>query len=98
MYLTAHSQDRIRERCGLPKSSAEKLVAKALTDGIPHKDTAGRLNRYITSLYLKERSANNIRIYHRFIYIFHAETLITVFPLPNEFHRTEDKLKQKKAK
>jgi hypothetical protein len=96
MQLTNHAKDRIHQRCGLPKASSERLAEKALSEGFTHKDTPGRLHRYMDSLYLKEKTANNIRVFNRSVFIFCEDILITVFPLPKEFWRVEDKLKRRR--
>ena len=69
-YLTDHAVQRTKERVGLPKRSAEKNAQKALENGIRHCETKGSLNRYITALYWKQKTANNIRIYCNNVYIF----------------------------
>jgi hypothetical protein len=63
------------------------MVELAAVKGIEHKDTVGRLNRYLSKLYFTERKANNIRIYGEHIYLFHDSTLITVLLLPNIFKK-----------
>lgn len=84
-HLTDHAVQRTKERVGLPKRSAEKNAQKALESGIRHCETKGSLNRYITALYWKQETANNIRIYCNNVYIFNNDVLITVFPLPRCF-------------
>lgn len=74
-HLTDHAVQRTKERVGLPKRSAEKNAQKALENGIRHCETKGSLNRYITALYWKHKTANNIRVYCNNVYIFN------IFPL-----------------
>lgn len=50
MIITEHAKQRLRERCGFNKKSYERMVRKAYEDGISHKQTKGRLNKWITSL------------------------------------------------
>ena len=91
-YVTRHATRRTKERVGLPKRIAEKNADKALQEGIRHKETSGGLHRYIEALYWKNRTANNVRIYCGNVYIFHNETLITIFPLPQKYRKTAEKL------
>lgn len=97
-YVTNHAAQRTKERVGLPKRSAEKNAQKALANGIRHCETRGSLHRYITSLYWKQQTANNIRIYCNNVYIFNNEVLITVFPLPQKYRSTVQKIKGKEAR
>lgn len=97
-YLTDHAVQRTKERVGLPKRSAEKNAQKALENGIRHCETKGSLNRYITALYWKQKTANNIRIYCNNVYIFNNDVLITVFPLPQKYRNTAQKIKRKETR
>lgn len=91
-YVTDHAAKRTKERVGLPKRVVWKNAERALSDGIKHGQTRGALRRYLDGLYFKRETANNIRVYCDYVYIFHNEMLITVFPLPKEYKRTADKL------
>lgn len=94
VYVTDHAVKRAKERLGLPKGVTSKNAERALYNGIRHGETSGSLRRYLDGLYLKRETANNIRIYCNNVYIFHNEMLITVFPLPQEFRKTVEKLKK----
>ena len=67
MQVSNHANERINERCGLNKKSAERLSKLALENGISHHDTVGSLNRYLTKLFFYNRQANNIKIYGEYI-------------------------------
>lgn len=69
----------------------------ALEKGTKHSDTSGALNRYLTALYMKYKTADNTRIYGQFVYLFYGENLITAFQLPNEFRATADKIAKRIA-
>lgn len=84
MSVTKHAETRIRERCGVNKKSCDRLAKLALERGVPHYRTKGRLNKWVTKVYFKNMSANNIRIYGDKAYIFNEETLITVIQIPQE--------------
>lgn len=80
---------------GLPRKAVDANAARALEYGIRHSETSGSLHRYIEALYWKEQTANNIRIWMQNVYIFHNETLITVFPLPQKYRKTAENIRRK---
>jgi len=91
-YVTDHAAKRSKECVGLPKRVTGKNAERALHDGIKHGETRGALRRYLDALYLKRKTANNIRVYCNNVYIFHDEILITIFPLPQKYRKTADRL------
>jgi len=93
--VTKHAIQRTKERLGLPKKASDKNADRALQFGIRHCDTRGSLHRYITALYWKHETANNIRIYCGNVYIFHGKTLITIFPLPQKYRKTAMQINRK---
>lgn len=93
--VTNHAARRTKERLGLPKKLSHKNAENALRYGIRHSDTSGSLNRYISALYWKHETANNVRIYCNNVYIFHGETLITIFPLPQKYRKTAARISRK---
>lgn len=95
-HVTKHAVRRTKERLGLPKRTSEKNAEKALKEGIRHKDTSGSLHRYIEALYWRNQTANNIRIYCNNVYIFHDQTLITIFPLPQKYRKIAEKLRKER--
>ena len=82
MKITKHAEKRMKERCRFNKKSQERMANKAFSEGITHAQTKGRLNKWITSLYFSNKNASNIRVYGDMAYIFCAETLVTVIPVP----------------
>ena len=80
--ITEHAQDRAKERTGLNAHALERIATKALNEGVTHGETCGRLNRYLTKLYLTHEKGNNNRIYGEYIFIFQNNVLITVLQLP----------------
>lgn len=93
--VTHHAAQRTKERVGIPKHASEKNAERALQMGIRHSDTSGSLNRYITSLYWKNKAANNIRIYCDRVYIFRDNTLITILTLPQKYRKTVEQIRKK---
>ena len=82
MNISRHAAKRLKERCGLNKKACERMVQKAFDEGIKHSQTKGRLNKWVTGLYFKNETANNIRLYGDKAYRFCEETLVTVIQIP----------------
>lgn len=95
MNISNHDKQRMKERCGFNKKSQERMAKKALERGITHKQTKGRLNKWVASLFFKNCNANNIRIYGDNAYIFCGETLVTVICIPSNIKRDMDKMIEK---
>ena len=60
------------------------MAQKAFDNGITHSQTKGRLNKWVTSLYFRNKNANNIRLYGDKAYIFAGKTLDTVIQIPTD--------------
>lgn len=95
MVVTKHARERTKNRVCLRKGMAEKNAEKALTYGLTHADTTGGLKRYIDYLYLSH-GFGEVRIYHRYVYIFCKDKLVTILPLPNKYNDLADKLQREK--
>lgn len=94
MNISNHARQRMKERCGFNKKAQGRMAEKAFNDGITHKQTKGRLNKWVTSLFFKNCNANNIRLYGGFVYIFADDTLITVMGIPSNIKKNmEDMIK-----
>lgn len=98
VIITKHSVQRTKDRVGLSKKLAEKNARKALDNGLTHSETKGGLKRFIDKLYLTYKTGNNIRVYHRYVYIFKGNTLITIIDLPKKFHALADVLLERRDK
>ncbi len=85
--ITDHAYLRAKERLSLNKKSLDRLADVAYNKGIKHSDIKGQLKKYIDKLYFEYKTANNIRIYGEFIFLFSKNTLITLYQVPNEFRR-----------
>lgn len=82
VVVTKHAEKRLRERMGLKKKSVQRAAEMAYEKGIKHAETNGNLNKWITSLYFNNKTANNIRIYNDKAWIFAGQNLITVLQIP----------------
>ena len=92
MDVSRHAEERLKERCGFNKKSYERMANKAFDEGITHSQTKGRLNKWVTSLYFKNKSANNIRLYGDKAYIFCGKILVTVIQIPIDLMRDLKKM------
>ena len=83
MRVTKHAKQRVKERCGFNKSAAARMTNKALCEGIPHRKTKGQLNKWITTVYMRNKNINNIRLYGDKAYVFcEDDKLVTVLQIP----------------
>ena len=87
---THHAAQRARERIGIPRKALKANMKNALRHGLGFDKLRGPVRSYVASLYHRHYTANNIRIYKNYVYVFDRQILITVFPLP-EKHRASVK-------
>lgn len=79
--ITDHAYKKAKERLSWKSKVLDKMAQKAFDEGIHHKDTKGTLNKYITKLWFRYKSCNNVRIYGENIYFFCGQKLITLYRL-----------------
>lgn len=98
MRISRHGEKRLKERAGLSRKSVERMVPKALVDGVPSYDCIGGLRRYLDSKRMRDdfRLHHKIIVYNYFVFIFDGTTLVTVMHLPHRFRGAYDGLKKKK--
>ena len=97
VIVTEHAEDRTRERAGLPKRMVEKNAERAFIDGLEHWELKGSLKRFVDSLYLQHKNANNIRIYCGNVYLFKGNVLVTVISLPSRYRKTAESIKKNRG-
>ena len=97
MIVTKHATDRARERMGIPRKSTDRIATRAFDTGVHREDTAGSLRRYLDKVYFKHGDADNIRVFAYFVYVFSGTALLTVFPLPQQYKSTIDKINRRNA-
>lgn len=95
MNISNHARQRMKERCGFNRKTQDRMAQKAFKEGITHKQTKGRLHKWVTSLFFKNCNANNIRLYGDNAYIFCGETLVTVIPIPNDLRKDFERMVKK---
>lgn len=83
MDITKHAYKRAKKRLRWSKETLNKMAATSLEKGLSHSDCKGRLNRYVTRIWNKNKNANNIKIYGENIFIFRDLILITIYRVPN---------------
>ena len=88
--VTTHGKNRMKERCGIPKRAAERNAQMAFDKGLTYEKTHGKLREYIDN---KRNTSNitDIRVWNGSIYVFHGETLLTVYPIPRKIYGKEHK-------
>lgn len=92
MIITKHAFGRAKERCGLNKKALRRILPRALDNGLTHRETKGRVRKYLDFLYLSKKKANNIRIYNSYIFICEGNTLITIYTIPNHLKKLVGRL------
>lgn len=98
VIVTKHAEKRLRERMGLGKKAVQRAAEMAYEKGIKHAETNGNLNKWVTSLYFNNKTANNIRLYNDKAWIFAGKNLITVLQIPSSLKKSvKDVLDRKKA-
>ncbi|UTC29583.1 hypothetical protein BAMBUS_05250 [Brevundimonas phage vB_BpoS-Bambus] len=85
VQVTDHADLRVRKRLGLPRRAVERQAAAALEKGATHSQFSGKFRRYLDGIYLRERTANNMRVHGGHLYVFVDDILITCWPLPADF-------------
>ena len=80
--VTRHAEKRIRERSGIPKRAIKRSAQLAFDTGYRHSETKGRLREFLDAVYLREGTANNMRVFGDKVYVFCNHTLVTVLQIP----------------
>ena len=90
---TKHGKQRIKERCGTPKSSADRMCRLAAERGTRRMQTKGSLRRWLDDTASKYAGEKEYIVYGDKTYIFSKEmVLITVLQLPSEIARRRKKM------
>lgn len=91
MKMTQHARQRAAERQGADRAEARKNAEKAMRNGQKRTETTGGLRRFLDATYKRHRTANNIKVYNGFVYLFRNGTLITLFPIPERYREEAGK-------
>jgi len=95
--ITHHAYIRARQRFSLKPEALERVAGRALQEGLCRSQVTGRLARYFDKLWLQERKARNIRLYGEFLFLFHQDTLITLWQLPNGLRKLAAVIRKKQV-
>jgi len=89
IIMTNHGRQRIKERCGVRKSCAEKVAERAQQRGVERSQTKGSLRKWLDEKYISGEGENGtIWIYQEKAFIFTKQNvLVTVLQLPAELAR-----------
>ena len=93
IFLTNHAYDRMKERVGVGRKAAERLVFKAYEGGIGKDKARGSLYRYIICETRREcYGGTDVKIYGEMVYCFMdtsdgATILVTVFCIPGSLKK-----------
>lgn len=85
--LTDHAKKRLKERLGTTKKSSISVANNALASGKRHSDYRGAARKFLDKTFLSYKSANNMRVFNNYVFIFNGNTLITVLPFPKRFQK-----------
>lgn len=96
IVITKHGMKRVSQRVGIPKKAVIRNAKRAMRYGVTQQEAKGKLRNYMTGVYNMYETANNLRAYNRFVYVFVDDRLITVLNIPKKFQDAADVQQQKK--
>lgn len=96
MKITEHAYLRAKGRCGLKRKAIDHLLPIALENGLSHKETKGRLRKWVDGIYLSYGNGSNMRVYGEFLFICDHKALITIYKIPNNLKNQAKILLKKK--
>jgi hypothetical protein len=84
--VSKHAIKRIRQRLGINKRAAETEAQRAAEHGLSPSDLTGSVRRYIDHLAMRHHGT--YRITPRGIFSYKGDTLTTVWPVPQRYHKS----------
>jgi hypothetical protein len=96
MRMTQHAVDRMGERMGIKRSASFRIAQRAWERGLKFEETSGQLLVLLNAIFMKYKTANNIRVYAQKVFVFSGETLVTVLPLHQKFRKSAEKIIRRK--
>ena len=96
LIITNHAYDMAKERLSWKPKTLDRMIDKILVNGITHKETKGKLKKYVSSKYAENKTANNVLIHGYVVYIICNKYLITLYQLPKQYESIVDKIKETK--
>lgn len=90
--VSKHAKKRIKERCGVGKSSADRMANLAIERGADRGRTKGPLRSWLDMKYAKQKNGQ-IYVYGDKAYVISEDNvLVTVLCIPNEFKKNLKKM------
>lgn len=87
IIITNHAKERVKERCGIKKSSAERYARLAFDRGKTREAFTGSIKKWLDKIYLPE-GGGNVYVFadKAFIFAEQQETafLITALRIPTK--------------
>lgn len=82
MEITDHCYKRAKERLGLSKKAFLRHSVRMVEKGITVNKTKSHLNKWITSIVLRQKYKPKVYLYGNAMLITLAEKIITVYDIP----------------
>ena len=87
VIVSKHAKKRIKERCGIRKSSADRVCRLATERGVERAGTKGPLRKWLDLKYSKQ-GEGSIYVWGDAAYLISKQNVvITVIPVPTEFRK-----------
>lgn len=96
MEILNHCYKNAKKRCGLNKSSFEKLVNNAKELGISVHKTKGSLKKWIQSRTLDHKFIFSVWVYDKYLILYNKDVVISVYQIPQRFLPTSNYIKKEK--
>lgn len=84
VYISEHAFERMKERCGLNRKAAMRLVKKVYDNGEDISRSKGYLLRWAKQKTIGSPEYDKLIIYGDYVYIFAYTTLVTVLHKPHK--------------
>ena len=83
MIITDHAYDRAKERCGWNRKALERMTEKVISHGKDCSNYAGKLKKWIDSVYFSKQTASKLLVFGNYLFIFCQGKLVTIYQIPN---------------
>lgn len=94
IQITDHAYQRMKERCGWNKKAGARMADLAFSHGIEHRNTKGKLHRFLDGIYLSHQNASKLVLYGQAVFIFcRGNILVTVYAVPSRMRKIVPKTK-----
>ena len=87
VHITEHAQERARERFSMSEKSLARIAERAWYMGLSRRQSKGRLRRYFDDCWESYETADNIRLYGQYVFIFSGQVLLTLWHLPVAYRK-----------